>query len=402
MVTAEFNPFAPGMLAHPYEMYRELRESDPIHRSEMMESWVLTRYDDIDKVLTDNRFSADRNRARTRFAQMMEEQRAQYGPMSTAQTMLTSDPPEHTRLRRLVSKAFTPRAVENLRPRIQEIVDYLLAEAGERGAFDIVHDLAYPLPVIVIAEMLGVPPEDRHRFKEWSDKVVATLGGPFTPPDVLESGRVAIEELAEYLGEVIAERRAEPKEDLISGLIVSEEGGQVLSEEEIFATCILLLIAGNETTTNLIGTSMLALFRNPDQIGRLRETPTLIRSAVEELLRYAGPVHGTGRVPKEDVEIAGHVFHEGEMVFTLLAAGNRDPAHYENPDVLDIARNPTDHLALGDGIHFCLGAPLARAEAQIAIGSLVQRFPMLRLLDEEPEWGGTFIIRGPRRLNVGV
>ena len=402
MVTVEFNPFAPGMLGNPYDMYRALRENDPIHRSEMMESWVLTRYADIDKVLTDNRFSADRQRARTRFAQMMEEQQANYGPMSTAQTMLTSDPPDHTRLRKLVSKAFTPRAVENLRPRIQEIVDYLLAEAGKRGEFDIVHDLAYPLPVIVIAEMLGVPPEDRARFKEWSDKVVATLAGPFTPPEVLEAGRVAIEELAEYLGDVIAQRRTEPKEDLISGLIASEEGGQVLSEEEIFATCILLLIAGNETTTNLIGTSMLALFRNPDQIQRLREEPTLIRSAVEELLRYAGPVHGTGRVPKEDIEIAGHTFHEGEMVFTLLAAGNRDPAHYENPEVLDIARNPTDHLALGDGIHFCLGAPLARAEAQIAIGSLVERFAKLRLLDEDPEWGGTFIIRGPKRLTVSV
>jgi len=176
----------------------------------------------------------------------------------------------------------------------------------------------------------------------------------------------------------------------------------VLSEDEIFATCILLLIAGNETTTNLIGTSMLALFRNPDQMQLLRDTPTLISSAVEELLRYVGPVHGTGRVPKEDIEIAGHTFKPGEMVFTLIAAGNRDPAHYENPEQLDVTRNPTDHLAFGDGIHFCLGAPLARAEAQIAIGTLIQRFPKLRLLDEEPEWGGTFIIRGPKRLNVAV
>ena len=242
MVTVEYNPFAPGMLANPYEMYRSLREHDPIHRSEMMESWVLSRYDDIDKVLTDNRFSSDRARAQTRFAEMMRQQQEQYGPMSSAQTMLTSDPPDHTRLRKLVSKAFTPRAVLDLRPRIQEIVDYLLAEAGERGEFDIIHDLAYPLPVIVIAEMLGVPPEDRHRFKHWSDTVVATLGGPFTPPEVMEAGRVAIDELAEYLGNVIAERRAEPRSDLISGLIAAEEGGQVLSEEEIFSTCILLLI----------------------------------------------------------------------------------------------------------------------------------------------------------------
>jgi len=402
VVTAEFNPFAPGMLANPYDMYRAMREQDPIHWSEMMESWVLTRYDDIDAVLTDSRFSADRTRAQTRFAQMMKEQQEQFGPMSNAQTMLTADPPDHTRLRRLVSKAFTPRAVENLRPRIQQIVDYLLVEAAERGEFDVVHDLAYPLPVIVIAEMLGVPPEDRHRFKEWSDTVVATLGGPFTPPEVMEAGRVASDELAKYLGNVIAERRAEPRNDLVSGLIASEEGGQVLSEEEIFSTCILLLIAGNETTTNLIGSSMLALFRNPDQMERLRNEPSLISSAVEELLRYTGPVHGTGRVPKQDVKVAGHTFHEGEMVFTLVAAGNRDPAHYANPEKLDVTRNPTDHLAFGDGIHFCLGAPLARAEAQISIGSLLQRFPKLRLLDEDPEWGGTFIIRGVKRLNVAV
>jgi len=402
VVTVEYNPFAPGMLADPYPMYRSLREHAPIYWSEMMESWILTRYEDIDAVLMDGRFSADRQRAQTRFAQMMREQQEQYGPMSSSQTMLTSDPPDHTRLRRLVSKAFTPRAVENLRPRIQEIVDFVLAEVGERGKFEIIHDLAYPLPVIVIAEMLGVPPEDRHRFKEWSDHVVATLGGPFTPPDVLEAGRTAIDELAEYFSHIIAERRAKPKEDLISGLIAAEEGGQVLSEDEIFATCILLLIAGNETTTNLIGTSMLALFRNPDQMQLLRKNPALVSSAVEELLRYAGPVHGTGRVPKEDVEISGHTFKPGEMVFTLLAAGNRDPAHYENPDHLDITRNPTDHLAFGDGIHFCLGAPLARAEAQIAIGTLLQRFPKLHLLDEEPEWGGTFIIRGPKHLNVAV
>ncbi len=402
MVTAEFNPFAPGMLANPYDMYRAMREQDPIHWSEMMESWALTRYDDIDAVLTDSRFSADRTRAQTRFAAMIKEQQEQFGPMSSAQTMLTSDPPDHTRLRRLVSKAFTPRAVENLRPRIQQIVDYLLAEAGERGEFDVVHDLAYPLPVIVIAEMLGVPTEDRHRFKEWSDTVVATLGGPFAPPEVLDAGKVAIDELAEYFGHIIAARRAEPREDLISGLIAAEEGGQVLAEDEIFSTCILLLIAGNETTTNLIGSSMLALFRNPDQMERLRNEPSLITSAVEELLRYTGPVHGTGRVPKQDVEVAGHIFHEGEMVFTIVAAGNRDPAHYANPEQLDVTRNPTDHLAFGDGIHFCLGAPLARAEAQISIGSLLQRFPELRLLDEDPEWGGTFIIRGVKRLNVAV
>ena len=256
--------------------------------------------------------------------------------------------------------------------------------------------------MIVIAEMLGVPPEDRNRFKHWSDAVVATLGGPFTPPEVFAAGQKSITELAEYLAEVIAERRANPKEDLISGLTMAEEQGQILSEDEIFATAILLLVAGNETTTHLISNAVLALFRNPDQIQRLRDEPALIASAVEEFLRFTGPVHGTGRVAKQDIEVAGQVIKEGEIAFTLLAAANRDPEKYTNPDQLDVARNPTDHVGLGDGIHFCLGAPLARAEAQIAIGTLLRRFPDLKCLDLEPEWGGNFIIRGVKALPLKV
>ncbi len=400
MVTLQYNPFTPEVHANPYPLYHRLRAEDPIHWSGLLEAWILTRYEDVVFVLTDARFSANRRQARNRFAQMAEQVQQEFGPFGRTQTMLTSDPPLHTRLRRLVSKAFTARAVESLRPRIQRIVDELLDAVPDRGRLDLIGDLAYPLPVIVIAEMLGVPPEERDQFKRWSTDVVATLGGPFTPPDVLERARRSINELADYFRRVIAERRRQPREDLISGLIAAEEQGQVLDEDELLATCMLLLVAGNETTTNLIGNGMLALLRHPDQLQRLQDDPSLIQPAVEELLRYAGPVHGTGRVVKEELEIGHQTVEEGQVAFALLAAANRDPAQFADPEVLDIARHPNEHVAFGDGIHFCLGAPLARAEAQIAIGTLLGRFPNPRLEVEEPEWGGTFIIRGLKRLPV--
>jgi cytochrome P450 len=311
--------------------------------------------------------------------------------------MLTADPPEHTRLRGLVSKAFTPRVVERLRPRIQEIVDELLEEVD--GPFELVHTLAYPLPVIVIAELLGVPPADRAQFKRWSDDIVATLGGPFQDPAVIAAGTAAAIGLAEYFQGVIAERRREPKEDLLSGLIAAEEQGQVLSEEELLATCILLLVAGNETTTNLLGNGMKALFDYPDQLALLKSQPELIESAVEELLRYDGPVQGTGRVAIEDKQVGDVTVKEGQVAFTVLGAANHDPEAFENPDVLDITRSDNRQVAFGHGIHYCLGAPLARAEAQIAINALLRRWPDLHQ-DGDVEWGGTFIIRGARKLPV--
>ncbi len=402
MVTAEFNPFAPGMLADPYPMYRALRERSPISWSPLMEVWTFTRYDDVVAVLNDSRFSADRRQARNRFSEMVAQQEREFGPFARTQTMLSSDPPSHTRLRRLVSKAFTPRAVENLRPRIQQIVDQLLDEVRDQRELELVSQLAYPLPVIVIAEMLGVPPQDRARFKQWSNAVVATLGGPFAPPNVMAEARRSIEELAAYFSDFIADRRRQPRDDLISGLVAAEEQGQVLSEDEIIAMTILLLVAGNETTTHLISNGTLALLRNPDQLQVLRDDPSLMASAVEELLRYTGPVHGTGRVAKEDIEIGGQVVKEGQVAFVLLSAANRDPEKFPDPDRLDVRRNPTDHVAFGDGIHFCLGAPLARAEAQIAIGAVLRRFPKLELQVEEPEWGGTFIIRGVKQLRLRV
>jgi cytochrome P450 len=403
MVGVQFNPFVPEVHADPYPMYRQLREQDPVHWSELMEAWVLTGYEDVQSVLRDPRFSADRRRGRSRFAQMAQARmEAQQGPLSSANTMLTSDPPEHTRLRGLVSKAFTPRRVEELRPRIQEIVDGTLDEAQRKGGMDVIWDLGYPLPVIVIAEMLGVAIERRDDFKRWSDDVVATLGGPLVADETLQRALKSSQEMAEYFRSVISERRKEPRDDLLSALIAAEERGDVLSEEELLATCVLLLAAGNETTTNLIGNGMLALLRNPEQLERLRANPDLIEPAIEELLRYDGPVHGTGRVALETMEIGGQEVEEGRIVFTLIAAANRDPAQFPDPDRLDVGRDPNPHVAFGMGIHYCLGAPLARAEGQIAFRSLLERFATIQLGGGDVEWGGTFILRGLKRLPVTV
>lgn len=402
MVTAQFNPLAPGALANPYPMYKALREEAPWYWSEMFEAWILTRYEDVDAVLNHPRFSADRGQAKGRMAEMMRQRQSEdFGIFSRVQTMLTSDPPAHTRLRKLVSKAFTPRAVENLRPRIQDIVDELLGQIPDTSEFDLVEELAYPMPVIVIAEMLGVPANDRARFKHWSDTVVATLGGPFTAPDVMAAAQQSLQELAAYMHEFIGERRASPREDLISGLVAAEERGDVLSEDEILATTILLLIAGNETTTNLISNSVYTLLSHRDQWDILREEPDVMPSAVEELLRFCGPVQLTGRVAMEDLELNGHKVEQGVPCTTLLGAANRDPSKFPDPDRFDVRRNPKEHVGLGDGIHFCLGAPLARAEASIAIGTMIQRFPDLQLR-VEPEWGGNFIIRGIKKLVVGT
>jgi len=398
----QYNPFIPSVHADPYPVFRALRAEDPVHWSDLFEAWILTRYDDIVSVLEDeSRFSADRRQSRNRFArELLRREEELQGPFARAQTMLTSDPPKHTRLRGLVSKAFTPRAVERLRPRIQEIVDGLLEEVVDSGRMDVIQDLAYPLPVIVIAEMLGVSPADRGRFKEWSDNIAATTGGPLVPAEVLERSRQSALELADYFRAVISERRREPRDDLISALIAAEEQGQALSEDELMATLILLLVAGNETTTNLIGNGTLALLRHPEQMRKLREDPSLVQTAVEELLRYDGPVQGTGRVAMEDLEIRGKRIEKGQLVLTLLAAADRDPEQFPNPDELDITRRENRHVAFGYGIHFCLGAPLARLEGQTAIGALLRRCPGLRLEGSELEWGGSFILRGLKGLPV--
>ncbi len=397
-LAVEFNPFLPEFNANPYPFYHRLREKDPVHQSPMG-FWVLTRYDDVVMVLRDPRFG------RKGFDELLEARfGAEPGRPGFATSMLFRDPPDHTRLRTLVSKAFTPRVIEGMRPHIQQIVDALLDEVEDAKVMDVIADLAYPLPVTVICEMLGVPAGNRDTFRQWSLDIARSLDAIMLPtdPEVVTRGNAARRELDNYFRGLIAERRRRPQADLLTALIAAEEQGDKLSEGELLATCILLLIAGHETTVNLIGNGLLALLRHPDQLRRLRDDPALIQTAVEELLRYDGPVQRSGRIPNTDVEIGGKTIPKGSLVSALIGAANRDPAQFPDPDRLDVARSDNRHIAFGWGIHFCLGAPLARVEGQIAINTLLRRKPALTLATETPEWRESSALRGLKALPVSL
>jgi cytochrome P450 len=393
-MSVTFNPMDPEFLANPYPMYHRLRAEDPVHHSPLG-FWVLTRYEDVVAALRDPRL------AKEAIAGFIA---ARFGaPVpQMGLSMLDRDPPDHTRLRSLVSKAFTPRVVETLRPHIQQIVNGLIDAVQEDGSMDLIEQFAYPLPVIVICEMLGVPVKDHERFKGWGLDIARGLDAILLPPDS-DVGRRAVagrHALAGYFRALIAERRAAPRADMLSALIAAEEAGDKLSEDELLATCTLLLVAGHETTVNLIGNGTLALLRHPEQLRRLRENPGLIGTAVEELLRYDGPVQRTARIPSEDVTINGHTIAKGEMVMPFIGAADRDPAQFPQPDRLDLGRTDNRHIAFGWGIHFCLGAPLARVEGQIAINTLLQRLPKLRLDTDKPEFRQSLTLRGLRALPV--
>jgi len=390
-----FNPMDPEFLADPYPTYHRLRVEDPVHHSPLG-FWVLTRYEDVSSVLRDPRFIKEP------LAALVAARFGAEVPRGVGLSMLDRDPPDHTRLRGLVSKAFTPRVVEGLRPRIQQIVDGLIARAQAVGSMDVIEEFAYPLPVNVICEMMGVPVKDHERFKGWSLDIARGLDSIWLPPDsdIPRRSAAARHAISGYFRELIAERRATPRGDLLSALIAAEEAGDKLSEEELLATCILILIAGHETTVNLIGNGVLALLRHPDELQRLRQTPALIASAVEELLRYDGPVQRTARVASEDATIGGRTIRKGDMVMPFIGAADRDPAQFSDPDRLDLARGDNRHIAFGWGIHFCLGAPLARVEGQIAIDTLVRRLPRLELATESPEYRQSLTLRGLKTLPV--
>jgi cytochrome P450 len=324
--------------------------------------------------------------------------------MTRSRPFLSLDPPDHTRLRGIVNKAFTPRVVENLRPRIKEIVDELLNAAERRGAMDIIEDVAYPLPVNVICEMMGVPPEDNVTFRAWSAEVARSLDPEeVIPPDVREKRDRIFEQFRDYFAKLIEAKRARPAGDLLTALIQAEEAGDRLSHDELIATCILLLIAGHETTVNLVGNGMLQLLRHPDQFALLRRRPELIKTAIEELLRFDPPVQFTSRIALEEMTLDGGAHLEQyQQAVILLAAANRDPAQFPDPDRLDITREENHHLAFGLGIHFCLGAPLARVEGQIAIGEMVRRFPDMRLKLEKPPYKEQITLRGLAALPVAL
>ena len=395
----------PDHKADPYPFYRWLQEQKPIYQG-VFGDWIVTRYDETVRVLRDPLFSSDNMGHNENFQAIrpMLDAQPEIGPLLKLQekAMLFMDPPDHTRLRGLVSKAFTPRTVEGLRGQIEALIEDLLDRQRARPSFDLVGDFAYQVPVLVICELLGVPPTDRGRFGAWSAALARGLDNlTVADAEFILHGNAAAAGLTAYFRELVAARRRTPGTDLLSALITAEEAGDRLTEDELLATCVLLFFAGHETTVNLIGNGTLALLRHPDQLQRLRQQPQLIANAVEELLRYDSPVQRTGRIAAEEVDFAGVHIQRGDRVTMLVGAANRDPAQFADPDRLDVTRpNASQHLSFAAGIHYCVGAPLARLEAQLAIAALLRRAPDLRLLDQQPPWRPTFVLRGLQSLQV--
>jgi cytochrome P450 len=374
---------SPAFFADPSPTWTRMRRETPVYQDPAGE-WYLTRYDDCVAALHDLRLASDRTDAHLRPLTAPERSRVSYYEAMRRAMLLFVDPPLHTRLRRLVAHAFTPRTAEALRPRIQTIADELLA-AAPAGDFDAMRDLALPLPFFVIADLIGLPRADRPQIKAWSTDFAIAIGGRFSA-DVARQANDSLHAFGDYLRPIVARLRAAPEPTLFSKLVAAEEQGDRLSEDELFATAMLLVIAGHETTTNLIANGLWLLLSHPDQLQRLRENPALIGTTVDEVLRYASPVQSAVRVAKEDVAIGAKVIRKGERASMLIGAANRDPAHFADPERFDIARQPNPHLGFGDYIHVCLGAALARVEGQVALGTLAQRYPNMRPVSESLNW----------------
>ena len=372
------NPIDPAFRADPYPFLKRLREYDPVNETPIG-LFRLTRYDDVIRMLKEVPSGV-----RMADGSVFGAVPLSGGP---GQFILQQDPPDHTRLRQLMNQAFTPRAIERLRPRVRTLVDELLDRVAARGEMDVIADLALPVPSTLICELMGVPVTDRDKFTDWTAAATHLLAAAISPPDVLERGITAVTALGDYFTALIAERRKSLTDDLLSGLIRAEEAGDRLSPTELISQSIGLLIAGFETTIGLIGNGVLALIRHPDQIEKLRANPDLIHSAVEECLRFDGPITLTIRVTREDTRFGDKIIPRDRPVMCMLAGANHDPAHFPDPDRFDITRADNDHLVFGGGVHFCLGAHLARLEAQEAIGGLVRRFRGLELVSDELEWG---------------
>ncbi|HEX2573553.1 MAG TPA: cytochrome P450 [Polyangia bacterium] len=381
----------PAFFSNPFPALARLRRTGPLMKVQLtsgVEAWLITRYDEALQVLKEARFVVQPQNTEGRLFEMPPIlQKLIFN------NVVAADPPRHTQLRALVSKAFNARFIESLRPHIQEITDHLIDEALPRGQMDLIEDFAFPLPITVIAEMLGVPVEDRNRIRIWSQAIFNTIGGGGTAEDV-----VHLEEFSTYVENLVEGKRREPRDDLISHMVQAEESGTSLSQVELVSMVTLLIFAGHETTVNLIGNGMLALLTHPAELAKLRQDLTLVPAAIEEILRYCGPAIAPGpRYASEDVEIGGHLIRKGDAVLVSLAAANRDQAWFQHCETFDITRSDEGrHMAFGYGIHYCLGAPLARLEGDIALTTLLRRLPNLRLAvpPETLRWRGNANLRG--------
>jgi len=404
----DFRPDAPAFLADPFPVYRRLREADPVHWSPRLKSWVLTRYDDVRQVLLDREVSSDR--LRPFFATLPGEEAARIGQIIRYLThwMVFRDPPEHARLRRLTSKVFHLDSMNGMRPVAEELAQWLLekvdARIGARGEVDFIADFAGPLPALVIMAMLGVPREELANVKRRSDDMALFIGSSRMSADKYDIAEKATREMAEFFRALIQDRRKAARKDLLSELVHLKEGEDCLSEDELVATCILLLFAGHETTTNHIANGLLALLRFPGELDLFRERPELAPRAIEELLRYDGPSGAQVRVVKVAQELRGKSLKPGDRVFLMLNAANRDPEAYEQPDRLQLARGGPAHLTFGFGMHICLGFPLARMEGQVALPAVLRHWREIALTVPEArlEWLNSMVFRGMRALPLSV
>jgi hypothetical protein len=378
------------VLANPYPLFRRLRHEDPVHQDSAGRGWIVSRYDDVEKVLADRRFSAQRIPTARQGADTSSAVQA-----ALSRQMIFLDPPDHTRLRSLFTKTFTPQRMQSLKPQVATMVTGFLNQAQDAGSsIDFIRDFAIPLPVTVIAQMLGVPAADRDRLRAWSVAFGKLINGRILSPEESREAQVGVMQFVKYFRDLIAERRHHPTDDMLSGLIEVEERGDRLNTEELIVNLILLLAAGHGTTTHLLGNGLLALSRHPEQWARLAAVPLVAPAAVNELLRYDGPVQATGRLALEDVPLADKIIRQGQHVTVILGSANRDELHFPAPDKLDLHRADARPLSFGHSIHTCLGAALARMEAQVAFGELARRFPKLEVGDGALEHNPSISFRG--------
>jgi cytochrome P450 len=391
--------FGPEMLADPYPTYRRLRQADPVYWRPDLGCWLLSRYDDVAAVFHDPRCSS----AKVADMEARAGDPALHPLFATfARFLAYTDPPQHTRIRGLVAKAFTPQVVEAMRGYVETVVNGLLDRVAGPGRMDVIRDLADPLPSLVIGEILGIPPDERERFKrlvENEHQAFKSVSARITPKDY-RLARDSVMEVDRLFRALVAERRRAPGHDLLSLLLAASEGGDRLREDELVASAIFLLVAGNDAATNLIGNAVLALLQHPDELRRLRDDPSLVPAALEESMRFNGAVQFLTRVAHEDLEVGGQVIRRGQVIYLLLGAANRDPAHFPDPDRFDVTRAPDKHVAFGMGGHYCLGAPLARLQGQVALRALLDRLPGLRLAGGTPRYRDNFMLRGLQALPV--